>query len=186
MVRRLPLPAWAIGTILVLSAQIHSEEIVPDVMRGSRGWFPVWFVPLALAVIVAGSIVMVTAAVLLGQRWHLPGEVVGTVILASITGLPNLYAAVRLALRGDGATVVSEAFNSNTLNLIAGLGLPALVLGAGVPPPAVAGSLVWLGGLSLTAIAVATLQRGLTRIGGVVIIVTYAAFLAVLLRTALT
>jgi hypothetical protein len=53
----------------VLSAQIHSEEMVPDMMRAGRGWLPVSFVPVALAVIVAGSVVMVVAALLLGQRW---------------------------------------------------------------------------------------------------------------------
>ena len=185
-VRRLPLPAWAVGAILLLSAQIHSEDIVPSVMGESRSWLPVWFVPVALAVIVAGSIVMVTTAVMLAQRWQVPGEIVGTVILASITSLPNLYAAVRLALLGDGATVVSEAFNSNTLNLVVGLGLPAVVLGTAVPAPAVEGALVWLGGLSLAAIVVATLKQGLTRLGGVGIIATYAAFLAVVLRTAVT
>jgi len=57
------------------------------------------------------------------------------------------------------------------------------VLGTGAPTPAIMGSLVWLGGLSITAIAVATLLGGLTRTGGAVIIVVYAAFLAFLLRT---
>jgi cation:H+ antiporter len=184
-VRRLPLPGWAIDAILLVSAQIHSEEILPDVLRVGRGWLPVWLVPPALVVIVAASIVMVMAAVSLGQRWHVPAAIVGTVILASITGLPNLYAAVRLALRGDGATVISEAFNSNTLNLVAGLGLPALILGTGVPPPSATTALVWLAALSLTAIVVLVLQRGLTRTGGVVIIGLYAAFLAFLFRTAL-
>jgi cation:H+ antiporter len=144
----------------------------------------VWFVPPALAVIVAGSVVMVTTAVLLGQRWQVPAVVVGTVALAAITGLPNLYAAVRLALRGDAATVVSEAFNSNTLNLVAGLGLPAIVLGTGTVGAGATTPLVWLVGLSLGAIAIATAQRGLTRIGGAAIILGYAGFLAVLLRTA--
>jgi cation:H+ antiporter len=183
-VRRLPLPGWAIDGILLLSSQVHGEEIVPGPLRAEPAWHPVWFLPVALAVIVAGSIVMVMAAVQLGERWHVPAAVLGAVILASITGLPNLYAAVRLARRGDGATVVSEAFNSNTLNLVAGLGLPALVLGASLPAgaPAVGGTLAWLGGLSVAAIALATLQRGLTRTGGAAIVVVYAAFLAVLLR----
>jgi cation:H+ antiporter len=184
-VRRLLLPSWATRTILLLSAQIHSEEMVPDIVRMDGRWFPVWFLPPALALIVAGSVVMVGIAVLLGQRWHVPAAVVGTVALATITGLPNLYAAVRLALRGDGATVVSEAFNSNTLNLVVGLGLPAVVLGIDLPASAVSGALVWLAGLSLTAIAVATLQRGLTRAGGVVVILVYAAFLSSLLRAVL-
>jgi len=74
--------------------------------------------------------------------------VVGTVAVASITGIPNLYAAVRLALRGDGATVVSEAFNGNTLSLVAGLGLPVVVLGAGAVPPGVGPAVAWLGVLA--------------------------------------
>jgi cation:H+ antiporter len=183
-IERLPLPPWVGRGLALLSAQLHPEDMVADVMRLGRGWLPVWFVPPALAVIVAGSVVMVTTAVLLGQRWQVPAVVVGTVALAAITGLPNLYAAVRLALRGDAATVVSEAFNSNTLNLVAGLGLPAIVLGTGTVGAGATTPLVWLVGLSLGAIAIATAQRGLTRIGGAAIILGYAGFLAVLLRTA--
>lgn len=182
-VHRLPLPDWAARSLALLSAQIHPEDMIADVMPVGRGWLPVWLVPPALAVIVAGSVVMVATAVLLGQRWQMPTVIVGTVVLASVTGIPNLYAAVRLALRGDGATVVSEAFNSNTLNLVVGLGLPAVVLGTDNLGPGIPESLVWLGGLSLAAIAIATLQRGLTRAGGVAIIVGYAGFLLVLLKS---
>ena len=182
--RWLPLPAWAIRAVALLSAQIHSEDLVVDVLRTGRSWLPVLFVVPALAMLVAGSVVMVTTALLLGQRWHVPGLIVGTVALAGITGLPNLYAAVRLALQGDGATVVSEAFNSNTLNLVVGLGLPALVVGAGEAAPGVTGPLLWLGGLSVGAIAIAALQGGLTRLGGAAIVLGYGGFLVVLLRSA--
>jgi len=182
--RRLPLPGWAQRALTLLSAQVHAEDVVLDAMRTRGGWLPVWLMPAALAVIVAGSLVMVTTALVLGQRWHVPSVVVGTVALAAITGLPNLYAAVRLALRGDGATVVSEAFNSNTLNLVVGLGLPAVVVGVHPGGADVARSMVWLGGTSLAAIAIATLQAGLTRAGGAAIVLLYAGFLAMLLHAA--
>ncbi len=165
----------------MLAAQIHSEEMVPDKMRAGRGWLPVSFVPVALAVIVAGSVVMVVTALLLGQRWHVPSVIVGTVALACTTGLPNLYAAVGLALRGEGTTVVSGAFNSNTLNMVAGLGLPAVVLGTDAAIADGAGPLPWLGGLSLAAVTIIALQRGLTRIGGAAIILGYAGFLIALI-----
>jgi cation:H+ antiporter len=183
-VRRLPLPAWAGRALGLLSAQVHPEDLVVDVLPAGHGWLPVWTVPAALVVIVAGSLVMVTTALLLGQRWHVPDVVLGTVALAAITGLPNLYAAVRLALRDDGATVVSEAFNSNTLNLVVGLGLPAVVIGAQARASGVASSLAWLGGMTVAAIAIAALQRGLTRTGGAAIVLLYAGFLAVLLQSA--
>ena len=183
-IRRLPLPGWVSRAVLLLSVQIHSEDIVADVMSRTAGWLPVLLVPAALGIIVVGSVVMVTTAVFLGQRWHVPNVFVGTVALASITGIPNLYAAVRLALRGDGATVVSEAFNSNTLNLVAGIGLPALFLGAGAVASDPGAALAWLGGLSVAAVAIAAMQGGLTRLGGATIILAYGAFLVALARAA--
>lgn len=183
-IRRLPLPRSATRGLALLSQQIHPEEMVERPMREIRGWIPVWFIAPALGVIVAGSVVMVNTALLLGQRWHVPNVIVGTVALAGITGLPNLYAAIRLAQHGQGATVVSEAFNSNTLNLAAGLGLPALVLGIGVTMTSVSSSLPWLVALSLAAVMITSVQGGLTRLGGVAIIVGYAGFLGFLLREA--
>ena len=181
-VRRLPLPGWAVRIMVVPAAQIHSEDMVVDVIGAGAGWLPVWLVPAAVAVIVAGSVVMVTTALLLGRRWGVSDVVVGTVALAALTGVPNLYAAVRLAMRGDGATVVSEAFNSNTLNLVVGLGLPVVVLGPRADEHGVAATLAWLGLTTVAAIAISAAQRGLTRAGGAAMVLLYVGFLAMLLR----
>lgn len=182
-IRRLPLPDRVARGLLLLSVQIHSEDIAVELSTRTSGWLPVLFVPAALALIVAGSVVMVTTTLELARTWQVPSVLVGTVALASITGIPNLYAAVRLALRGDGATVISEAFNSNTLNLVMGIGLPAVVLGAGAVTSDATAVLAWLGGLSVAAVAIPALQGGLTRVGGAVIVLAYAAFLVTLLRT---
>jgi len=48
------------------------------------------------------------------------------------------------------------------------------------------GSLVWLTGLTLVAVAITILRNGLTRIGGIVIIVGYAGFLFFLVRSAVS
>lgn len=50
-------------------------------------------------------------------------------ILAALTSLPNAYTAAHLARRGRGAAVVSATVNSNTINLVVGLALPALIIG---------------------------------------------------------
>lgn len=47
--------------------------------------------------------------------------VIGTVVLAGLTGLLNVLASVRLARRGRGSPVVSEPFNSNTVNILVGI-----------------------------------------------------------------
>ena len=71
------------------------------------------------AAIVLASVGMVYSAIELASHWGLRSNVVGMVVVAGLTGIPNVIAAVRLALHQRGAAVVSEALNSNTLNLFA-------------------------------------------------------------------
>src|SRR5262249_40878519 len=87
----------------------------------------------ALAGVIGGATAMVYTAQSLGDRWDVSDVVTGTIVLAALTGIPNLLAAVRLALHGRGAACVSESLNSNNANILVGLCIPALILGIGDP-----------------------------------------------------
>ncbi|MFZ2064648.1 MAG: hypothetical protein WAV27_01560 [Xanthobacteraceae bacterium] len=73
-----------------------------------------------LGMVVITSVGMVRSATTLGERWGVSKVAIGALVLATLTGIPNVVAALRLAAHGRGAAVVSETFNSNSLNLIAG------------------------------------------------------------------
>ena len=79
-----------------------------------------------LVLIVGGSFGMVQAALTLGTRWGLAPGLVGALILGPLTSLPNALTGVRLGMARRGAALVTEAFNSNTINLVAGVALPSL------------------------------------------------------------
>jgi cation:H+ antiporter len=144
-------------------------------------WVPVWWVVPSIGAIVVGSVAMVNGALILGDRWHVPRIFLGAVALAAITSLPNAYAATRLALSGNGTAVVSLAFNSNTLNLLAGVSLPAVLIGGIASAPGVVAEFAWLLVLSLVAIERGYRDRGLSRWTGVVLIVGYLAFVVVVI-----
>ena len=108
---------------LAATVKAIDEEAAEDPrvsQTGAKRGAVVLIIP-ALAVIVSGSVGLVQAAVTLATAWRIPEAIVGTVILAGLTSLPNAYAAARLALHGRGAALVSETFNSNTINLVVGL-----------------------------------------------------------------
>ncbi len=130
----------------------------------------------ALAAIAGGSVGLVQAAVTLATAWHIPASIVGTLVLAGLTSLPNAYAAARLALHGRDAALVSETFNSNTINLAAGVGLPVLVLGVADAPDNAARDLLWLVGLTIAVLGLLARPGGLSRRGGLLIIALYALF----------
>ena len=130
----------------------------------------------ALFSIVVASIGMVHSATILGAAWKISTPIVGTIILASLTGIPNVITAAQLALRGRGSAVLSESLNSNTLNLVAGVSLPSLFLSTGAMTSRGAFSLWWLMGMTVLALGLASLRGGLGRKAGVLLIAVYGAF----------
>ncbi len=134
---------------------------------------------IALAAIVLASIGMVQAATSLGHRWGVSDIVVGTLVLASLTSLPNLLTAVRLALHGRGSAVVSETFNSNSLNVLAGIAFPALAISLGRASGIETFSVWWLVGMTVFAVALTSARRGLRRAEGLSIVRLYGGFAAV-------
>lgn len=132
----------------------------------------------ALVSIVLGSIGMVDMATSLGGHWGLVSAITGMLILAVLTGIPNIVTAVQLARRGRGSAVLSEALNSNTLNLVIGASLPALIFGAGHLTPRVHYAIWTLIGMTLLALGIAYFNKGLGRKGGALLMVLYLGFVA--------
>ena len=176
---RLPIPARLRGT---LTSALAEEEDDLGLHPGRGGRVDVVHAVLALAVVVVTSIGMETTGTDLGHAWGLSDLVVGGVLLAIVTSIPNAVAAVYLARRGRGAATLSTTTNSNTINVVVGLLLPAALLGLGTAGAAALSAAWWYAGLTLAVLAWAFLRRGLTRTDGVAIGVAYAVFVVLLLR----
>jgi cation:H+ antiporter len=178
--RTLPLPAawrgWLASAVdeeeQELSAAIHPRK--GDKRDAAAG-------AAALMVVVAASVTMERAASTAGTQVGMPNIVVGGIVLAVVTSLPNAVSAIYLATKGRGAAALSGALNSNTLNVVAGLLVPAVV--TGMAP--LSGGAVFVAGsyvtLTLVTLALALAGRGLDRRSGSVIAGAYLIFAAILL-----
>jgi cation:H+ antiporter len=165
-----------------LVAAVHEEEAeLAEAIRPRRGtWRDAVAAAAALVTVVGASAVMEVAATAVGRRYAIPDIVTGGLVLAVVTSLPNAVSAVYLAGRGRGAATLSTALNSNAINVLAGLLIPASLAGLGPrtgPSVLVA---AWYAGLTVLALALAYRERGLGRISGAVIIAGYLAFVIVL------
>lgn len=172
---RIRLPARWLEWLARALAEEEAELAVA--IRPQRGDRRDTLVALAaLVVVVAASVAMEEQATTLGERLGWSQIIVGGLILAAVTSLPNLVAAVYLASRGRGAATLSEAFNSNVFNVIVGLLLPAAILG--IASEAGSGLLVASSYTALTCVAIALTFRGhgLTRWTGSIIIAGYCIF----------
>lgn len=135
---------------------------------------------IALAVVIVASVVMERAATRLGVRLSVSGIVVGGVVLAAVTSLPNAVAAVYWARRGRAVATLSTALNSNALNVTAGFLLPALFLGIGHSQVQETFVVLWYGALTAAILMIAYLRRGLGRPAGWCVVASYVVFVTVL------
>ncbi|WP_111748419.1 sodium:calcium antiporter [Salinisphaera orenii] len=171
--RRLPGTRVFRARLVSLVDDVHEHARQPS-SQSRRPWLAVP-IGIALSLIVVSSIGLVHTALALGSDWHVPPSLIGTLILAALTGLPNAYTAVSLARQGDGAAVVSETLNSNTINIVVGLTLPALIFGISTSAGGVF-ELGWLLVLTALTIGLIVVARGLTRWIGAVVICIYVIF----------
>jgi len=178
-IERLRIPArWSRW----LAAAVHEEESeLAEVIRPRRGtWRDAIAAAAALVTVIGASAVMEVAATTLGRRYAVADIVTGALVLAVVTSLPNAVTAVYLARKGRGAAVLSTALNSNAINVVAGLLVPASLTGLG--PASAQDMLVagWYAGLTVLALAYAYRGRGLGRMPGAAIIAGYLAFVSAL------
>lgn len=180
---KLPLPpAWR--RWLALAVREEESELAephPAAVSVARD---VRTAVIALVLVVGASVVMERAATALGRRYVVPDLVIGALVLAGVTSLPNAVTAGYLAARGRGAAVLSTALNSNALNVAVGWLLPATVVGTAVQ--AAHGPVMgfFYAGLTVLALALAYHARGLGRRAAVAIVGTYLAFVGSVLAVA--
>lgn len=177
--RRLPLHrpwlAW-------IALAIDEEEIeLEEAIHPPRGRpLDAWTALGALVVVVVSSVVMERAASRLGHHFHVADAVIGGVVLAAVTSLPNAVSAVYLAAKGRGSAAFSTALNSNNLNVLAGLFIPATVIA--LAAPSLGGNVTAVSFVVLTGavLVFAYLHSGIRRRVGWSIMAGYGVFVALL------
>jgi cation:H+ antiporter len=171
---------WGLPDALIRVAEDAHQVAVRDEVQGSTWVDVLTLAPSSVSVVLA-SMWMIRAATSLGARWHVPHVVIGVLVLATLTSVPNAVSAIRLARHGRGAAVIAEAFTSNALNLIAGISVPAVVSGIGRAGSGAMFAAWWLLGMTGVTVVVAWLRRRVRRSDGVMLLAIYGAFVIAVL-----
>jgi K+-dependent Na+/Ca+ exchanger-like protein len=101
------------------------------------------------------SYVMVDAATRFGNVVGIPSLFMGLVFLAAGTSIPDAFASLAAARKGEGDMAVSNALGSNIFDILMGLGLPwliSLMIGRPVVFLGVGRLLYWVGVLVFTLV----------------------------------
>lgn len=102
------------------------EEIESEIPELKLGIALFWLV-FGFALLLLSSKVLVWGAVEIAQHFGVSDLVIGLTIVALGTSLPELAATVASALKGEHDLAIGNIIGSNIFNLLAVIGIPALI-----------------------------------------------------------
>lgn len=146
---------------------------------------PVWKMLLMVVVgavmIVLGSDVTVDAATQLATIFGMSERFIGLTIVALGTSLPELVTSVTAAVKGKADIAMGNIVGSNIFNILFVVGITAVITPVPYGSNFLVDSLVAIGAVVLLLLCVLKGKK-LTRPGGLIMLVGYAAYFVYLVR----
>ncbi len=115
--------------------QEYDEELSIEKLRHSSPLADFGFIVAGLIALVAGSQSLVSAATDVARWLDVSDLVIGLTVVAIGTSLPEIATSVAAAIRGHRDLAVGNAVGSNLFNILAVLGVTALVSPSELPIP---------------------------------------------------
>ncbi|SEW22281.1 calcium/sodium antiporter [Natrinema salifodinae] len=131
-------------------------------------------------------------ALVVGSRWLVAGGtgllsalgvsdlVIGLTVLALGTSLPELAASVVGAIRDESAFAVGNVVGSNIYNILAVLGVVALITPIEIEPSTLRFELPIMIAFTVVLVGIMRYRRRITRVDGVLLLAGYAGFIYLL------
>ncbi len=175
---------WALLLLAVFAAfiavtcvQARRGDQSPTVVTGNP-LRHVFLTVLGIAVLVTGSEMMVSGGVDLAHRFGVSDAIIGLTLVAFGTSLPELATSVTAALKGQSEISVGNVLGSNVFNLGLIVGTAFTIRPMTVPNMVIRHDIPFLIAATLVVGVVVLRDRKISRLEGVGMLITVAAYLA--------
>lgn len=150
-------------------------------------WKIIVFLTLGLVGLPLGADLLIDGSVEIARRFHVSDTVIGLTLIAIGTSLPELATTVMAAFRKQADVALGNVIGSNIFNLLAIIGVAALVGPVPVDPVFLRFDLwVMIGAALLLIPFVYSSNRNLTKRWGILFSVLYVAYLWVVVANGAT
>jgi cation:H+ antiporter len=158
----------------------NGEEDVEGADPSAPGWRIASALVLGLVGLPLGADLLVNGSTEIAKTFGMSDEAIGLTLVAVGTSLPELATTVMAAYRRQADVAIGNVLGSNMFNLLAIVGIAALVGPIPVAPAFLTFDLWVMAGASLV-VAVFVFGRDITRTWGAVLTLLYVAYVAVVL-----
>ena len=157
-------------------------EPVPEVVQMGPGMIALYLL-VGLGILVSGAWLLVEGATGIARAFGVSETLIGLTIVAVGTSLPELATSIIAARRGEAGLALGNVLGSNVFNILAILGLTAVIVPIPVPADLSMLDLGLVAGTALLLIGALTLGR-IGRGMGLLFLAVYAAYIGWLVLNA--
>lgn len=162
------------------AAEDDDLEDLEGVEEGISGTRIALFLLAGIIGLPLGAHLLVEGAVDVATRWGVSDAVIGLTLVAIGTSLPELATTVAAAIRREAGVALGNVIGSNMFNLLAIIGVAALVGPMPVPDVMLRSDLwVMVGASAILGVFVLT-GRSITKLAGVGLLALYALYIVYL------
>lgn len=152
---------------------LDDVEDVPD-----SPYVAIVYIVLGLVGLPLGAHFTITGAVDIATHWGVSEAVIGLTIIALGTSLPELATTVMAAIRQHGAVAIGNVIGSNIFNLLAIIGITAVVVPIDVPPEVLKLDIWVMLACALLLTVLAAFRICLNKISGLAMTAAYGLYIA--------
>ncbi|MGS4885994.1 calcium/sodium antiporter [Roseibium sp. MB-4] len=175
---RKDLKAAAAGADVATEVMDNDDELddvddVPDSI-----WVALIYIGLGLVGLPLGAHFTISGATTIATAWGVSDAVIGLTVIALGTSLPELATTVMAAIRQHGAVAIGNVIGSNIFNLLAIIGITAVVVPIDVPQEVLKLDIWVMLACAVLLTALAGFKVCLGRISGFVMTAAYGLYIA--------
>lgn len=145
----------------------------------------IFFILIGVALIILGSNISVEAAKKIAKAFGMSERLIGLTIVALGTSLPELVTSAIAAVRHKADIAIGNIIGSNIFNILFVIGTSALITPVIYQSAFVFDSIVCAAATILLFVLILNKKRQLTRVGGIIMLLAFAAYLAYLIPTSM-
>lgn len=156
-----------------------SEDAAPK--KKLNIWVLILLTIVGLAMIVLGSNLTVDSATAIAKAFNVSDRIIGLTIVALGTSLPELCTSVAAARKGNADIAVGNIVGSNIFNILFVLGTTALITNVPFETNFLIDNIIAVVAAVMLLVFVLNKEHKLKRAGGIVMLVSYAAYFVYLM-----
>ena len=162
-----------IGICLRQAGSEEAPEFAPAPL-----WKSTLEILAGLALLLVGARFLIDSATDIARTYGVSEAVIGLTIVAVGTSLPELATSLVAALKGQRDIALGNVVGSNIFNILAVLGITALIAPIPVEPRFLAVDVPVMIGVSLFLVAIIWWMKGVGRVTGALFLAAYTGYIA--------